>query len=175
MNIQHCSPIMGISFRTKVHKQDIDNVRAIVESSTYFNDMEVEMAVEIVYEHLADPVKSTYRFLFAETNGESVGYACFGPIEAAPGRYDLYWIAVLNEYRGLGIGRELLAATEEAIRRDGGRLVYVETSSKDQYYPTREFYRKNGYEQEAVVRDFYADGDDKLIYVKDVPPRVSGR
>jgi hypothetical protein len=69
-----------------------------------------------------------------------------------------------------------MTASERVVREglpapDGkrlppGRRIYIETSSQAKYAPTREFYRRCGYEPEAVLKDFYADGDDKLIYVK---------
>ena len=46
----------------------------------------------------------------------------------------------------------------------GGRRVYVETSGRAQYEPTRRFYEACGYAREAVLTDFYAPGDDKVIY-----------
>jgi hypothetical protein len=36
------------------------------------------------------------------------------------------------------------------------------------YEPTRRFYLKHGYEQAAVVVDFYADGDSLVIFRKRV-------
>ena len=55
---------------------------------------------------------------------------------------------------------------EADIVRSGGRLFIVETSSLPSYDLTRKFYLKHGYEQAAVVRDFYSDGDDQVIFRK---------
>jgi len=44
--------------------------------------------------------------------------------------------------------------------------VYIETSNRHHYAPTRGFYLRCGYTQEALLKDFYASGDDKVIYVK---------
>ena len=46
------------------------------------------------------------------------------------------------------------------------RQVYIETSNREQYAPTRGFYLRCGYRQEALLKDFYAVGDDKVIYGK---------
>jgi len=70
------------------------------------------------------------------------------------------------DLRGRGLGKQLTARTEEAIRAAGGHRVYIETSSREQYVPTREFYLRIGYQVEAVVEDFYAPGDGKVILVK---------
>jgi len=157
---------MEIFYRDKPIPSDVDSVRNIVRSSGFFSADEVEMAVELVQENLSRGEASGYFFLFVEINGGIVGYSCYGPIPCTKESYDLYWIAVLHEFRGRGIGRDLLARTEEKIRKIGGRQIYVDTSSRYQYEPTRLFYRANRYEQEASLKDFYSPGDDKIIYVK---------
>ena len=158
----------GISYRDKPIPSDVDSIRSIVRSSGFFSTEEVEMAVELLEERLSRGESSGYYFLFVEINERIVGYSCYGPIPCTKESYDLYWIAVLHEFRGRGIGRDLLQRTEEKIGEMGGRRIYVDTSSRDQYEPTRSFYRAGGYEQEAVLKDFYSHGDDKVIYVKQV-------
>ena len=44
--------------------------------------------------------------------------------------------------------------------------MYIETSNRPQYASTRAFYERCGYVCEAVLRDFYAPGDDKVIFVR---------
>jgi hypothetical protein len=44
--------------------------------------------------------------------------------------------------------------------------MYVDTSGRAQYAPTRAFYEHMGYERAAVLEDFYAPGDAKVIYSK---------
>jgi len=158
----------GISYRGKPIPSDVDSIRNIVRSSGFFSTEEVEMAVELLQERLSKGESSGYHFLFVEIDERVVGYSCFGPIPCTKESYDLYWIAVLHEFRGRGIGRDLLERTEEKIGKMGGRRIYVDTSSRDQYQFTRSFYRANGYEQEAVLKDLYSPGDDKIIYVKQI-------
>jgi len=160
----------AIYYRDDITPADVGNVRRIVESSGFFSDEEIEIAVELVQERLAKGIKSGYYFLFAEEGGNVVGYTCFGPIAGTKSSYDLYWIAVHNDFRGAGIGKELLAATEREIARQGGQRIYIETSSREKYEPTRAFYRNRGYQEEALLKDFYSPGDGKVIYVKEVSP-----
>ena len=65
-----------------------------------------------------------------------------------------------------GIGSKLLKYSEEQIQKANGRLYLIETSSLPQYEQTRKFYLKHGYEQHAVLKDYYADGDDMVIFRK---------
>jgi ribosomal protein S18 acetylase RimI-like enzyme len=153
-------------FRDEVQPRDREVVRDIIATSGFFSLDEVAIAVELVEERLAQGRQSGYYFVFAEHDNEVVGYTCFGPIPGTIVSYDLYWIAVRNQYRGQGIGSLLIRRSEEMITALGGRRIYVETSSRSLYIPTHAFYDAQGYCQEAVLEDYYAPGDSKLIYVK---------
>lgn len=150
--------------RNEVSPDDPERVREIVDSTGFFYDYEIEVAVELVQENLAKGSESGYNFLFVEMEGKTVGYSCFGLIPCTESSFDLYWIVVHNQYRNLGIGRKLLTLTEQAAARMGSRAMYAETSSQPQYEPTRRFYLSNHYTEEARLKDFYKEGDDKLIY-----------
>ncbi|MGI6387310.1 MAG: GNAT family N-acetyltransferase [Desulfomonilia bacterium] len=100
--------------------------------------------------------------------GEIVGYTCFGPVPGTQSSFDLYWIVVRKDRRGSGIGRALLAQTEEAVASSGGSRLYAETSSRELYDPTRGFYCSAGFRQEAFLENFYAPGDGKIIFVKQI-------
>ncbi len=156
----------NLVFRDQVLPSDPDQIRAIVESSGFFSKEEIEIAVELVNDRLAQGLASGYYFIFAKQNKKVAGYTCFGPIPATQFSYDLYWIAVHNDYRGAGIGKQLMFKSEQAISQLGGRRVYIETSSREQYDPTRAFYLACGYKEEALLEDFYAPGDSKVMYVK---------
>ena len=73
-----------------------------------------------------------------------LGYTCYGPIALTAGSYDLYWIAVDKSTQGLGLGRTLLEKSEQIIRQEGGRRIYIETSTRPPYAPTRAFYERSG-------------------------------
>jgi ribosomal protein S18 acetylase RimI-like enzyme len=153
-------------FRDEVQPCDREVVQDIIMASGFFSLDEVAIAVELVDERLAQGLQSGYYFIFVEHDSEVVGYACFGPIPGTLVSYDLYWIAVRNQYRGQGVGSLLIQRSEEMIRSLGGRRIYVETSSRALYTPTHAFYDAQGYRQEALLEDYYAPGDSKLIYVK---------
>jgi ribosomal protein S18 acetylase RimI-like enzyme len=160
------NPALNMTFRDAVRSSDPENVVRLTESSGIFYPEETAVARELVEERLSRGPSSGYDFLFAETNIGVVGYTCFGPIPFTQGRFDLYWIAVQKDLHGTGIGRHLLQLTELRIQEMSGRRIYVETSSRKPYAPTHRFYHSSGYHQEAVLKDFYAPGDDKIIYMK---------
>jgi GNAT superfamily N-acetyltransferase len=155
-----------ISFRKVVKPGDVDTVREIVSSTSFFRDDEIDVATELVEEHLKTGVASGYHFIFAELDGIDVAYCCFGPVPCSLVSYDIYWIATRAGIQGRGIGTSLLHEAEEAIRSLGGKSIFLETSSKDLYEPTRRFYIRNGYCVEAVLDQFYDAGDDKVILRK---------
>jgi ribosomal protein S18 acetylase RimI-like enzyme len=142
-------------------------IHAINANTSVFSTEEVECVDELWADYRSQgPEKSGYYFLVDREDERVVGYACYGPRALADRTYDLYWIAVDPTVRGGGIGRRLLTACEEAVRKLGGRILVVETSGLPEYAPTRGFYLATGYLLEATLKDFYKDGDDLVIFTK---------
>jgi len=157
---------MNLTFRTTPEKSDIKRVMEIVESTKFFYDHEVEIAAELVAERLALGESTGYYFVFAEVDGVTAAYACFGPITMSKTCFDLYWIATHNDFRGKGIGRQLLEETYKHARNMGCKIIIAETSGLEHYAPTRAFYISNKFDMEATLKNFYDEGDDKLFYTK---------
>lgn len=153
-------------FRQNVKPEDIESVREIVASTEFFYDFEIPVAVELVEAAVEEGDDSGYYFIFAEADGKTVAYSCYGQIACTDAGYDLYWIVTHNDYRGMGIGKQLLDETHRVVKSRGGRYIIAETSCLDKYTPTRLFYEKNNYDRDATIKDFYMPGDDKAIYVK---------
>jgi ribosomal protein S18 acetylase RimI-like enzyme len=105
-------------------------------------------------------------FLVACEGGETQGFICFGPHVGVNGPYDVFWVAVDPDARHHHTGQHLLDACEMAVRTQGGSLVYIETGGSSAYAATRRFYIACGYTAEAQVHDFYAPGDDLVIFIK---------
>ena len=55
---------------------------------------------------------------------------------------------------------------EADVRRGGGRLLLIETSSQESYGSTIRFYERAGYELVARIPGYYRPGDDKLVFAK---------
>jgi ribosomal protein S18 acetylase RimI-like enzyme len=161
--------LSDFTWRTSVKHSDLIGVGEIVRSSGYFSEEEIAIALELVEEGLLDGPASEYSFIFAELNDHLIGYSCFGLIPCTTVSYDIYWIAVQEDFRYLGIGNELLRRTEAQIAASGGKRIYVDTSGRTQYSTTRNFYQAKGYEVDALLNDFYGPGDDKIVYRKVLP------
>lgn len=101
-----------------------------------------------------------------EHDGEVLGAAYYAPTPASDRVWDLLMIAVRPGGQRRGVGAELLAHVERALRESGQRMLLVDTSSTPRYEKARAFYRKHGFDEEARIRDFYKDGDDKVVFRK---------
>ncbi len=158
--------IRGIRFRSEPVPEDRKAIKKILAGTKAFHRREIEVALELLDDRLSKGFDSEYMFLFCEIGGKTAGYVCYGPITMTKGRFDLYWIAVDVSAQGKGIGSALLKKAEAEMARLGCRHIYAETASKKEYALTREFYRKSGYSFVALVPEYFAPDDDKLIFMK---------
>ena len=152
--------------------RDRDTILDFMAATGFFRPEEMLIAQEVLDEAIAKGPDGPYQSFVADEAGRAVGWVCVGPTPCTLGTFDIYWIGVSPDQQGRGVGAGLMVYAEDLVARQGGRLAVVETSGRAVYDPTREFYRKIGYHEAARVADFYAPGDDKLIYVKSLPAAV---
>ncbi len=158
-----------MKWRTKLRPGDSNAVRTLVSETGFFSAEEQDFAVELVDETLERGKASGYEFVFADepdAPDRLAGYACFGAIPGTASSFDLYWIAVAPGKQRSGLGSKLIRESERIVRSQGATQMFVDTAGRDQYAPTRTFYERIGYRKAAVLDDFYAPGDAKVIYVK---------
>lgn len=106
---------------------------------------------------------------FVEDGEDGRGLASvlhYRPEEAADRAYDLTMIAVRPDLQGGGRGAALMRYAEDDLRQRGQRLLLVRTSGTGRYARTRDFYRGLGYAEQARVADYWADGDDLVLFTK---------
>ena len=127
-----CVTLNGITvtLRYEVTEIDIGRVREIVESTGFFHASEIDVATELVEERVRRGDPSGYFFAFAERAGKVVAYVCYGPIPCTANSFDIYWIAVHSDEQKHGLGKWLMTLTEDLIRHQNGRRIYVETSGQ---------------------------------------------
>jgi ribosomal protein S18 acetylase RimI-like enzyme len=154
-----------------VEPKDRDRIHEILVATARFTEEEVKCAVELVDIALEHPERGEYfvYVLDAPDSGPSKmvqGYVCYGPTPLTDGVWDLYWIAVDPNAQGQGIGQLLLRFVENEVRRNRGRMLLIETSSKESYGPTLRFYQRSGYDEISRIKDFYRIEDDKVVFCK---------
>lgn len=146
----------------KVNKQDIVSLKAVIDSSGLFPSSLLEGMIE---NYFHNPSTEDI-WLTKEINHLPVAVAYCAPEKLTAGTYNLYLIAVHQNYQGSGMGTEVMTYVEKLLKENGQRILLVETSSLPEFELTRKFYDKCGYTREAVIRDFYQEGEDKIVFWK---------
>lgn len=143
-----------------MRRADLARVRYLVEAN--------EMFPPEMLEEMSAPFfggDSGHRWLVFD-DGAVDGAAYFVPEELADGVWNLLMIAIDPARHGGGVGTRLMAFVEGALVAEGHRMLLVETSGADAFARTRAFYDRMGYEREAVIRDYWAPGEDKVTFRK---------
>ena len=105
-------------------------------------------------------------WLTCEIDETPVGFCYAVPEQMADGAWNMLAIAVLPARQGAGCGTALLRHLEAHLSAEQQRILIVDTSGTAEFARTRAFYRRNGYGEEARIRDFWAAGDDKVVFRK---------
>lgn len=141
---------------------DVADLQAVVDSTELFPS---EMLPEMIGNFLSGD-ESSDQWLTCEVDGKAVGFCYAASEELTDGAWNMLALAVVPSLQGKGHGGALVAELEATLRDRGQRLLIVDTSGVDAFSRTRQFYRKNGYTEEARIRDFWAAGDDKIVFWK---------
>lgn len=160
---------------------DTERILTLTRATGVFRDEELEIAGEVFRDCVAAPGPSgglppsgrsddplpprPYYALGAELDGVLLGWICWGQTPCTEGTWDLYWLAVDPAAHGMGVGTALVTEMERRLAGTA-RLISVDTSGRTDYDPTRAFYLARGYRAVARVPDFYAPGDDQVIFTK---------
>ena len=160
-----------------VRRADLPALEAIVDAVGLFP---TSMLADMVAPHLDEPSGEPF-WLTCEMNGGDgpvgpggpgapVGLAFGEPERMTHGTWNLLLIAVHPEAQGRGIGAAMMTHVETMLAARGARVLLIETSGLDEMAPTRAFYVGLGYDEEARIRDYYAAGDDKVVFWKALSP-----
>jgi ribosomal protein S18 acetylase RimI-like enzyme len=147
---------------------DRADIERMFLANAIFGPHEVAVALE-VFDTSLNPGQGDYESRGIELDGRVVGWICWGPTPCTEGTFDMYWIAVDPSVHGAGLGSRLVAEMEHRLA-GRARLIVVETGGRTAYGATRAFYLARNYEEVARVPDFYAPGDDQVIFVKRLSP-----
>lgn len=149
---------------------DVDRVADVAIASSLFPEEARGFLLDQANTWLR-AVEPTGSWIVEDAGGAIRAAAFYEPRLATDRVWYLTMIAVEPAAQGTGLGSAILSHVELELRASGQRLLLVETSSTPQYERTRAFYEKNGYSREAVVRDYFTDGDDMVLFRKDLRAR----
>ena len=145
---------------------DTVHLLALTAATGVFKPLEVETLREVLDDYYDHEAAAGHRCFVLADGPHLLGFEYHAPEPMTVGSWALWWIVVRADQHGQGLGRRLLAFAEEDARGCGANVLWVETSGTPHYEPTRRFYLKHGYDQEARLRDYYAAGDDQIIFRK---------
>ncbi|MBI3839954.1 MAG: GNAT family N-acetyltransferase [Planctomycetia bacterium] len=145
---------------------DTKTLLALASRTGVFKPHEIQALDEVLTDYHATNKGCEHQSITFEEHGEILGFAYYAPAAMTDRTWYLYWIAVTKQTQAKGIGSKLLNHVEQDIRTRKGRILLIETSSLPHYDLTRKFYIKHHYHQAAVIEDFYADGDNLVVFSK---------
>ncbi len=146
----------------KVLKGDIEYLKAVLDSSELFSS---DMLDDMLHDFLNNE-KSTDIWFTSIQDGIPISIAYCAPEKMTEGTYNLYAIAVDKAHQEKGVGTKMMNYIEALLKEQNHRVLLVETSALPEYELTRKFYHKCKYKQEAIIRDFYQEGEDKVVFWK---------
>jgi len=150
----------------KLKPDDIKKIETILKNIDNFNDDEVCVAMELVNAAAADAEQTDYNVFVYEEKGNVIGYHCTSKRPLTDAVYDLYWIVTDPSHKNKGVGKTLLAHAEQFVTQLKGRWLLIETSSKESYEGTRNFYLRNNYSIISEINDFYTLGERLIVFGK---------
>jgi len=139
---------------------------SVAAGTGVFKPLEIDTLRELLGDYHSGEGTDGHHAVTVEDGGRPIGFAYFAPTPMTEGTWHLYWIVVDKTIQARGVGAKVLSHVEREVASRGGRVLLIETSSLPAYDLTRKFYLKLGYDEEATVRDFYADGDHQVIFRK---------
>ncbi len=148
---------------------DVPAVLDLVVAAGMFTEDEAGFLVDVLTP-LTDAARDDEATcLVAEEQGVLTAVVYYRP-EEADRLWDMTMIAVRPDRQGRGLGRAVVRHVEDDLRSRGARLLAVRTSGTAQYERTRAFYDRCGYARVAEVPDWWADGDDLVLFTRRLLP-----
>ncbi|MEO0525997.1 MAG: GNAT family N-acetyltransferase [Bacteroidota bacterium] len=146
----------------KVVKEDIADLKMVLDSSELFPSYLLD---DMIKDYLTNTLSKD--IWFATTlQGRPVSIGYCAPERLTEGTYNLYAIAVHKEFQGKGLGKQMMTYIENLLRSNDHRILIVETSGKAEFKLTRTFYENCEYIRQAIIPEFYAESDDKVVFWK---------
>jgi ribosomal protein S18 acetylase RimI-like enzyme len=145
-----------------VTSDDIDGLKEVCDSSGLFPSEYLDEMISDYFNNV--DTQDIWFAYFEESKPVAIGYCV--PEKFTDGTFNLLAIGVSQDSHRKGIASKMMKYIELLLKNKDGRILIVETSTDDAQIGARKFYKKIGYTQEAVIRDFWKDGEDKIVFWK---------
>lgn len=145
-----------------VEKSDVNGLKNVLDSCGLFPSEYLE---GMISDYFNNP--ETQDIWFTCTHNHvpvAIGYCV--PEKLTDGTYNLLALGVSADFQRQGIARDMMQYIEQFLKNSDGRILIVETSTDDAQTGARNFYNNIGYIQVASIKDFWKDGEDKLVFWK---------
>ncbi len=143
---------------------DKEAIKQVLESTGLFPALELDSMMD----DYLNNINTAEIWFCCLSKNVPVAFGYCVPEKLTDGTYNLLAIAVDADLQGTGIGSAMMQWIEYYLRIGGNRILIVETSGDEAYEMTRRFYTKIGYQNVATIKDFWKEGEDKIIYYKKV-------
>jgi GNAT superfamily N-acetyltransferase len=147
----------------KVVKNDVIGLKEVLDSSELFPS---EYLDDMMLDYFNNSETEETWFAALDDHNVIVALGYCVPEKLTNNTYNLRAIAVRKELQGKGIGYKMMNYIEDYLRQGNKRILIVETSSDNHYQLTRKFYFKLNYILMATIKDFWNDGEDKIVFWK---------
>ncbi|MFM2285264.1 MAG: hypothetical protein RLZZ543_761 [Bacteroidota bacterium] len=145
-----------------IEPSDIKGLKKVLDSIELFPSEYLE---EMMSDYLTNPESHDSWFTCIYEN-EPLAIAYCVPEKFTEGTYNLLAIGVAQEAQRKGIASEMMQYIEQQLIHKEARILLVETSNAAAQAGARNLYKRLRYKQEAIIRDFWKEGEDKLVFWK---------
>lgn len=145
-----------------ITKSDVPNLKKVLDSCGLFPS---EYLDDMIADYFNNESSEDIWFTCSEDDQAlSIGYCV--PEKLTVGTYNVLAIGVSEQHQRKGIAEKMMHYIEQVLKEKEARILIVETSSDSAQTAARTFYKKIGYQQMATIKDFWNDGEDKIVFWK---------
>lgn len=144
-----------------VERQDLPELKRITDATELFPS---NMMDDMISGYFDGSKPGIWFTCVLDDKAISLGFC--EPERMTEGTWNLLAIGVQPDHQGKGVGAAMMSYLENRLADQGERILLVETMGIPEFEQARAFYRKNGYIEEARIREFYEAGADKVVFWK---------
>ena len=145
-----------------VIEKDVQGLKAVLDTLELFPS---EMLEDMISDYFTNQDSEDIWFTACQDD-LPVAIAYCVPEKLTEGTFNLLALGVKPEFAGKGLGKKMMEHIEDKLRSLEHRMLIIETSSLAEFEDAQKFYQNLNFEKEAVIRDFWSEGDDKIVFRK---------